>query len=161
MNLKTNTRYSLGIFSDGEEVDGFTMYAYWPREQIVPTKLELKDSADWETKFSRLGGNSWTVGVWDIRIRKWPSSDHWRPFILSALHQVLKSGSLASWCAVEGAFADPPNLFDPQFMSGGVWAASTSDGLQFGPPALDAPFETLTDEQLRTLQSHVMRSSGQ
>jgi hypothetical protein len=159
MSIRTSTRYALGIFYEGEEVDGFTMYGYWPREQIVPSKLELEYLGDLQFKFSRLAGSSWTVGVWDVPIQIWPTADVWPHFVQGALHQILRSGALVSWCAVEGSFVDPPNLFDPQFMSAGVWAACTADGLQLGPPALDAPLEFLSDDQLLRLHRLVLQPS--
>jgi len=151
MNALRSTRYSLGIFCDGEEVDGLTMYGFWPGELIVPAKLELGGLRDIDVKFSRLGGKTWSVGVWDVKIKTWPNADSWPVFINTSRHDLLRLGALVSWCSVEGSFVDPPSLFDPQFMSASVWVACTSDGWQVGPPALDAPLDFLTDEQLRRL----------
>jgi hypothetical protein len=152
MGVQLSTRSSLGVFFDGEEVDGFTVYGYWPRLQIVPSSLEIDHLGDRQVKFPRLAGNNWMVGVWDIKIQTWPAANLWSGLIQRALRHVLRSESLVAWCAVEGTFVDPPNLFDLQYMSSGVWAACTADGLQFGPPGLDEPFELLTDEQLLKLQ---------
>ena len=156
MILDAITRHSLAIFSEGEEVDGFTLYAYWPREQIVSAKFKVGQANDFHVRGSSVRGPGWTVGVWDIQVRKWPSAVEWPAFIQNALQGALSLGSVVSWGATEGAFVDPPDLFDPQSMPTGVWVARTHYGYSFGPPGLDSPIEFLTVPQMRFLHTYIL-----
>jgi hypothetical protein len=153
------TRQALGIFwqvaelAGFEELDGFTVYAYWPRGLVPPPALDLGRWPKVESRVHRLFGEDWTVWQWDIRVHSWPAAALWRSLVLGTLDQLLDAGAAVAWCAVEGAFADPPALFEPRHMSDGVWAARIKDqGGVFQPSGLDEPFETLTDEQLARLR---------
>jgi hypothetical protein len=150
---RKSTRHSLGLFWHGEEADGFTIYGYWPGHHETQPSLNFAHWPDVETKTSRLGGRDWTVWLWDVRVHKWPEAPQWRSAVLDPLAQLLGVGARVAWCGLEGGFVDPPGLFDPLRMAGGVWAARVSgaDGI-FEPPGLDAPFTALTDDQLTRLR---------
>jgi hypothetical protein len=146
------TSGSLGIFWEGEEVDGVTIYGYWTGLKPAPPRVELSELPGAEAKPSRLDGSGWTVWLWDIRIQEWPDRRHWQGAIQGLLRQVMKGGAHVAWCGLEGMFVEPPGLFDPCEMSGGVWAAADKAGHMFGPPALDDAFLPLNDEQLSILR---------
>lgn len=147
------TRASLGIFWQGEEVDGFTLYGYWPQASVPPPTLDSEASPTLDHKAMKLAGEQWTVWLWDIRVHSWPDEDRWPSLVMGFLEQLLTAGASVAWCATEGAFAEPPYLFDPQRMPTGVWAARTKQGEVFGPPHLGRPFKTLADGDLIRLRS--------
>lgn len=156
---RPTTRQCLGILwqsedQDGvEEQDGFTVYGYWPRGLVPPPALNLAAWPKVESRTFRLFGEDWTVWAHDIRVHSWPAAALWRSLVLGILNQLLDAGAAVAWCGVEGAFADPPALFDPRRMPDGVWAARMSGHESgFQPPGLDEPFEKLTDEQLAMLR---------
>lgn len=149
--MSIRTQESLGIFWEGEEVDGFTLYGFWPQDEILRPELILPGGV--ETKSTALRGPGWSVWLWDIRVLEWPSPNEWTSFVREFLEQLTKQGAVVAWCGLEGMFVDPPELFDPSEMSGGVWAACLSPDTYFGPPALCERFEPLTDESLMMLRS--------
>lgn len=153
MTHLSTTRESLGIFWQGEEADGFTVYGYWPRGGVTQPALDLGAWPSVESSVFRLVGDDWTVWAWDVHIHSWPAADRWRSLVVGTLDQLVNAGATVAWCAVEGAFADPPSLFDPKHMSDGVWTARIDGpGGVFEPPGLDEPFAKLTDEQLIRLR---------
>jgi len=124
------TEKSLGIFWSGEEVDGITVYSY-SKMPIARSLQPIKNiwGVDAEIKYSSLSGSGWVVWVCDIRILTWPDYIDWRSKIQSTLETTTVQGALISWAAVEGCFAEPPNLFDPEIMGGCVWSIySEEDG---------------------------------
>jgi hypothetical protein len=143
----------LGIFWQGEEAAGFTIYGFWPQGRVLQPALDLGAWPSVESRVFRLAGDDWTVWACDVRIHSWPAAARWRSLVLGTLNQLLNAGATVAWCALEGAFADPPGLFEPKHMSDGVWTARINgqDGI-FGPPGLDEPFVKLTDEQLITFR---------
>jgi hypothetical protein len=156
-----NTRESLGIFWEGAEADGFTVYAYFPRAEAEPPVLQLEG---WEVlgqKASHLGGEGWTVCVWDVRIREWPPVGRFPHLVRHTLSRLVDGGAAVSWCGVEGAFAEPSALFAPGAMSDGVWAACSGEPRALmGPPALDGPFFPISNEQLKVLALCVSPQPG-
>lgn len=148
----STTRQSLGVFWQGEEVDGFTLYSYWHGDSAPEPALDLRAWQNVESRAFRLAGEHWTVWAWDVRLHSWPAATHWRNLVLGTLDQLVTAGATVAWCGLEGAFADPPALFDPRRMSNGVWAARFDGQGVFEPPGLDEPFAKITDEQLVILR---------
>ena len=148
------TRDGLGIFVSGEERPGLTMYGYWPSEEkaaphfpsrLWPPGVEVRES--W------LGGADWSVCVWDVAVHDWPAPADWQDVLAGSLGELLRAGAIVGWCGLEGFFADPPHLFDPEEMSGGVYAAS-APGWGFRCTAeLDGPLRALPDSDLLALRS--------
>jgi hypothetical protein len=69
------------------------------------------------------------------------------------LRALVEAGASVAWCGLEGYFADPPLLFDPAQMSGGVFA-SYAPSLGFKCASqLDGPLVALADSELRDLAS--------
>ena len=147
------TRDSLGIFWQGNEVDGFTFYGYWAIPGVPEPQIDFDAWPNTQTKASKLVGDRWTVWLWDVRVQVWPDAAVWRDAVMGLLEQVLSGGAAVAWCGIEGAFADPPSLFTPEAMSEGVWAARTSHGDTFNPPDLRESFKTLTIADLSKLRS--------
>lgn len=59
--------------------------------------------------------------------------------------------AIVGWCGIEGHFVDPPKLFSPEEMSGGVWAALTCEGEFSCTALLGRPFLALKDDDLTRL----------
>ena len=147
------TRDSLGIFWNGEEVDGLLVYGLWHGDVIASPAIPLDDwPSSTEEKVRRLFGEGWTVWMWEIRVLGWPGPAHWVEFVTAILRAITGAGAAVSWAGLEGMFVEPPDLFRPEEMSGGVWAAMLASGEFFPPPRLDDEFRPLDDATLRRLQ---------
>lgn len=148
-----NTESLLKVFWDGDEVSGITTYGYWRgkvvREPVFPKHLWPDDTL---IKTSRLYGKEWEVYVCDIRVRTWPRPQDWEEVVSSTLKSIVKADAVVAWCGLEGLFADPPSLFDPKEMSGGVYAVfSRTVGFQCYA-YINSTFKALPDEELIKLQ---------
>jgi hypothetical protein len=152
------TRDALGVFWDGEEVEGALFYVLWAGEILTPPTfpLGLWPSAT-EVRPRRLWGDGWTVWLWEVRIRSWPAEDEWQGLINRTLGELLSAGAAISWCAVEGCFVDPPNLFDPTTMSDGVWSCQSKAGTSVPPLALEGEFRYVSSRVLARLQGEATR----
>jgi hypothetical protein len=153
------TRNSLGIFWNGEESGGISAYGFWPRDiergPAFPAEVWPPDT---EWKETRLWGESWTVWLWDIRIRSWPKIDSWSITVENTLDVLLGAGAIVAWCGVEGCFVDPPDLFDPSEMAEGVWACASRGGVRQRPSPLEGRLEYLSKTQLSALHIEVTES---
>ena len=143
------TENSLGIFWDGEEVDGITVYGFFKdinaERPIMPNDIWGHNC---EVKASQLFGEDWVVWLWDIRIDKWPSQAEWIQTIKTTLEEMLNHGAIVSWAGLEGFFVEPPDIFAPEFMGDGVWALSMKHDECFCFAELGKPFKTLDDSIL-------------
>ncbi len=154
------TRDALTIFWKGEEIAGLLAYGYW-RGAMQPA-IELPSGWPPDTEFRdhwlvnwQDGDQEWRVLIWTIRLAEWPVSDQWRAAIERTLPTFLDAGARIAWFGVEGHFVDPPALFDPAEMSGGVWAVLTRDGgLQIAAD-VDGAFESLSDRELTRLRMYL------
>ena len=148
------TENLLKIFWEGDEVSGITTYGYWKgkvvKELVFPRHLWPERTL---FKTSRLHGEGWEVIVWDIRISIWPSHQDWIELIRTTLKSMVEAGAEVAWCGLEGFFADPPSLFDPNEMSGGVYATFSKEfGFQCSAH-LGLPFKALSDSEVGKLRS--------
>lgn len=156
-----STRDSLAIFFDGEESPGITVYGYWPHAGVLPFALDLDGWDDARAQRSTLAGDEWTAFVWDVRVPVWPGADEWPGRVQGLLAQVAGGGAVVAWTGFECGFADPPDLFKPEFMTRCVWAArAAAAGLVIGPPPLDGPLEVLDDQALLRLREVCVRAGG-
>ncbi len=93
------------------------------------------------------------VVVWDVAIVAWPTGQAWRDSVRRTLEALVDAGARVAWVGREGYFCDPPDLFDPTFMSGGVLAAMTSGGEFRCAVDPDQALATLTDDELLRLRA--------
>lgn len=84
--------------------------------------------ADTQWNEGRLHGQEWEVIIWDIALREWPRNPEWGRVVRQTLQSLINAGCTVSWIGSEGYFCDPPDLFKPECMSGGVLAAMTQSG---------------------------------
>src|SRR5262245_7163002 len=105
------TRMALGIFWEGEEVAGITVYGFWPSQHVPAHSFP---STVWPpgtlVHTSKLSGPGWTVWLWDIRVSQWPPSTAWQETIRQTQQAMIAAGARVAWCGLEGFFADPPDL---------------------------------------------------
>jgi len=150
------TEKSLGIFWSGEEVDGITVYSF-SKQPITRSSQPISniwgDHA--ELKYSSLSGSDWVVWVCDIRILAWPVDIDWTSIIQSTLETITVQGALISWAAVEGCFAEPPNLFDPEIMGGCVWSIYSEEDGFYCAANLGEEMAYVDDEVIQKFKSRL------
>ena len=76
MGAGPKTVECLGVFWDGEEVDGLTAYGLWSGSTAPSVAPVLAERPGAEIKQSKLAGPDWTVWVWDLRFRRTWKSHH-------------------------------------------------------------------------------------
>jgi hypothetical protein len=154
---KETMQDSLGVFWKGEEVEGLLVYAYWKGEVTTAPKFPSSswpDDTVWDE--TKLYGESWTVWLWEIRLKSWPSEDNWGETVSRTLDYLINNGAAFAWCAVEGTFVDPPGLFDSQEMAIGIWACRSRKGISWGPPPLKGRFEYAPRKILNSLHAELL-----
>jgi hypothetical protein len=149
-------RDSLTIFVDGEEVPGLIVYGLTTRgTHRSPTFPSDVWTAAPEAKEFTLYGECWEVKAWEVPIVIWPIADEFANATRLTLAVMIESGFRVTWIGAEGVpFCDPPQLFDPDCMSGGVLAWMTDDGDFDCPLDPDRPLLPVSDDRLRTLRSY-------
>lgn len=146
------TEESLGIFFSGSEVDGISAYGYFD-DQERPQDLIPIDFWPSTTVFKEffLQGEGWFVVGKDIVVTEWPPAQEWSKLIRRTLQTFIRAGARVAWCGLEGHFADPPDLFNPDQMGSGVWAALTSTGSFYLKAQLGKRFAVLEDRVIAEL----------
>ena len=132
-----------------------TAYGLWRAESfpVVTFPQHLwPPKTTW--KECHLAGQSWKVLVWDIQPGNWPIHP-WPEVLHDTLYSLYVEGAAIAWFGLEGGFADPPLLFDPEQMTGMVYAA-LAEGFAFRCTTLPGQeYTSLTDEELKQLQELV------
>lgn len=160
--MNATAQECLSVFDQGEEVDGFILYALVDPKVQPPASPDFPVDLDWTARGFKLHGNGWAVYGWDVVVHAWPSPDRFDEAASSLLSSLVDQGSSVAWIGTEGApFADPPNLFSPSWMSGGVLRATTSDGQAFGRLRLDEPPSPVADADLDALRTHASGLASQ
>lgn len=144
----------MSVIRDGQQVSGLSFYAL-AGGQEHRTDVAFPDEA-WpeatEHSVSRLGEGGWRVLIWDVALPAWPANDAFTTAVDATFAAMLNAGSVVAWIGGEGYFCDPPYLFLPERMSGGVLAAVTADGRAWLDLDPDAPLEPLSDAVLLELR---------
>jgi hypothetical protein len=106
------------------------------------------DVGDW-----LLHGERWEILMWEIQVDRWPDPRAWKGVVKETLGRLIEAKAVVAWLGSEGGpFADPPDLFMPEHMTGGVLAALTDSGDFLCPLDLDAPLRRLPDSEMLTLR---------
>lgn len=127
--MEVPARELLTVIWNGEIVPGITFYGLtWPGRWARDKFPGSSWPAGTQAKESQLHGTDWEVIVWDVAVSSWPKGQAWRRAVHDSTAQLLAGGSVVAWLGREGYFCDPPDLFSPKCMSGGVLAAMTSAG---------------------------------
>lgn len=149
-------RDALTIFVDGDEVPGIIVYGLFTAgsERPVDFPADVWISAPEPGSF-RLSGDRWEVLTWEIPIDVWPTGEHWRTAVQATLQAMIDRGGRVAWIGAEGVpFCDPPELFSPDCMSGGVlaWMSDSGDfSCELDP---DRPVVRVADDVLLRLRVH-------
>jgi len=153
-------REVLTVISNGEHRPGIVIYGIRsPRKDVPPGATELWPDAERCSTFL-LHGDGWEVPMWEIALRRWPAPGDFDAALSGTFTALFSEGCVLAWVGAE-LFADPPDLFLPEFMSGGVLVAATPDQ-SFGRLDLDSAVEPIGDDQLLQLRelSHGLAAAG-
>ena len=149
-------RHTLRVFANGEEVPGVIVYGLRNHEGASHPNLPVDLWPDQGSpSLFVLQGHAWEVLVWEIPIVKWPARTELDDALNATLEILVKSGCRVAWVGAEGLpFSDPPRLFDPAWMSGGVLAWMTDDGVRGCGLDPDAPVSPVDDDVMKTLRAY-------
>jgi hypothetical protein len=151
--MSAPAREQLVVYWDGEEVAGFIVFALRERSSACSLrKLDLGWMIEPDQRSSFLVGETWEVGAWYIKVAAWPPAETFRESISTLLHGLIDEGWSVAWVGVEGSFVDPPELFSPEAMPGGVLAACSTDTGLIEAVDLDLPLQALTDSRMLALR---------
>jgi hypothetical protein len=147
-------RETLTVFIDGEELPGVIVYGL-RRPGLAPIDFPVHG---WVLSHGphafRLHGEMWEVLGWDLALGAWPNSQDWPGVVHRTLTALVAAGCAVAWLGAEGCpFSDPPDLFSPTWMDGGVLAALTSEGDFLCPMDPDEPLRHLRSEELEFLRA--------
>ncbi|WBQ07841.1 hypothetical protein [Kribbella sp. CA-293567] len=148
-------RESLVVVVGGEETSGLIVYGLSPRGSRRPEfPFGVWDVAGEVAEFTLVGG-TWEVPMWEVPVSVWPVKDQFEGAVRATFEAVIAGGCRVAWIGAEGMpFCDPPLLFEPACMSGGVLAWMTDDGAFGCPMDPDLPIAAADDECLRMLRRH-------
>lgn len=152
--MKQPAREILTVVRRGEFRPGLSFYGLHEPNSLDATFPQHVWPERTEVGVSKLHGGSWEVIIWDVEFETWPRGDQWFRAVRATLASLIDAGCAVSWIGLEGYFCDPPELFLPTCMSGGVLARMTHDddfSSSFHP---DEPLRALTDAELLTLRRH-------
>lgn len=150
-------RDALTIFVAGDEEPGLIAYGLtapdaW-RDAAFPADVWL---ADPEPGAFDLFGDRWRVHAWEVPIAIWPTGLHFQAAVNRTLDALIRGGCRVAWIGAEGVpFCDPPGLFDPECMAGGVLAWMTDDGRFDCPLDPDRVLAPVSNDELLKLRAHV------
>lgn len=124
----TRARDALVVIVDGDEVPGITIYGLAGRGRrraaAFPGEAWIGEPDIHEFV---LHGDAWEIIAWDLPILVWPTGNELRTAVRVALASLVGAGCSVAWVGAEGLpFYDPPGLFDPTCISGGVLAWMTA-----------------------------------
>lgn len=147
----------LVVVGDGEFVPGFIVYGLGASGCVSTDLPDAIADGLWDgpgpgVKLFRLHGEGWEVMLWEIRVSRWPTGLEWRQKQANLFDAMIAQGAAVVWIGDGFNFSDPPWLFDPRYMSGGVLVWRTSGGQQGGeldPMASSVP---ISDEEMLRLR---------
>lgn len=131
---------------------GLSFYALLPRSSPQPAFPDDVWPDNLGIHSFVLHDGSWQVVNWDLVIVVWPRGQTWKRVVHKTLSRLIEQGSRVAWIGDGFTFSDPPYLFDPRHMSGGVLASMTAQGDFLCPLDPYEPLRTLTDEELLGLR---------
>lgn len=149
-------RDALTIFVAGDEKPGLIAYGLTSPESWQEVGFPAHAwFASPEPESFVLHDDNWLVYGWEIPIVRWPSGSAFDTAVWHTLEALIRSGCRVAWIGAEGVpFCDPPGLFDPECMSGGVLAWMTDDGRFECPLDPDRALTPISDDDLLGLRAH-------
>jgi hypothetical protein len=152
--MEAPARDTLTVFVEGEELPGVIVYGL-RRPCRAPIEFPGREwHLSHEPQPFRLYGETWEVVGWDLALAAWPTSQDWPGVVQRTLSVMVAAGCVVAWLGAEGCpFSDPPDLFSPDWMDGGVLAALTSQGDFRCPVNPDEPLRYLSAADLELLRA--------
>ncbi|AKU17592.1 hypothetical protein VV02_19970 [Luteipulveratus mongoliensis] len=149
-------RETLKVVLAGDEVPGLIAYGLRgsgdPADATFPTDSWIAQPEPTELT---LHGDAWEVQMWEIPVVIWPARADMELAVRATLRTLIGVGCRVAWIGAEGLpFCDPPELFEPQCMSGSVLAWMTDSGASDCQLDPDAPVMPVGDDVLRVLRAH-------
>lgn len=147
---------SLTIFLHGNEVPGLIAYGLRTRGNPAPAQFpaEAWATGPEHVEFTLIG-DAWEVKMWEFPLTSWPSSPEMETALAVTLSALIHAGCRVAWVGAEGVpFCDPPDLFEPEYMSGAVLAWMTDDGAADCRMDPTAPIATAGDDTLLALRAY-------
>lgn len=138
-----------------EEASGLIVYGLgspWSVIREPPTGLSSFGRIE---KTSRYFGDHWEIIRWDIEMLRWPTGVEWLSTLSAFFEAMISGGARVAWVGSETSpFSDPPTLFHPDYMTGGVFAWRTDDGRGREQLDPDKPLTPASVEELRALREY-------
>jgi hypothetical protein len=152
--MRESLRDALTVYVGGDEVPGVLLYGL---ESTTNDSEPRFPGEAWpgfvSLKTYILHGESWRVRLWEVALSEIPPIDVLQHAIGDTLDAFLGSGVVVAWMGLEGSFCDPPSLFLPECMSGGVITARSASGKRWNGPGAAHSFEPLSDNDLLALRA--------
>lgn len=157
--LKPPAREKLSVFLDGEEAPGLTFYGLISRYEWKGEDFPVSIWPDGSrAEAFKLYGDTWEIPCWDVALGAWLAGAPWREAVRATLQWFIAQGCVVGWMSAEGRpFCDPPGLFDPDCMSGGVLASLTPRGEFLCPIDPNEPIRAVDDVAMRELRLYTAR----
>jgi hypothetical protein len=153
MNLPA--RECFGIIVGGEETVGVIVYGLGSPGGVTREPPHGRCPLGPVPDTWVLVGEHWEITLWSIPIPVWPTGTDWQHRLDATLRLMIAAGAKVAWVGGEVMrYADPPFLFLPEDMYGGVPAWMTDDGRRGGHLDPDQPFTPATDAELRALRHY-------
>jgi hypothetical protein len=144
----------LTVYVDGDEVPGVLLYGLESpandREPRFPGEAWPGFMA---LKTYDFHGESWRVRLWEIALSEIPPIGVLEHATSDTFDAFIGSGFVVTWMGFEGSFCDPPSLFLPECMSGGVVTARSASGKRWNRLDPARSFEPLSDVELLELRA--------
>lgn len=149
-------RDSLTVFVGGAEAPGLIVYGLSSSalSKDIESPAPLWPGSPVSNCFV-LHGDNWRVRGWEVPVTLWPTGSDFHDVIRRTLEMLIQGGCRVAWIGAEGVpFCDPPGLFDPEWMSGGVLAWMTDDGGFDCPLDPDRVLAPVSDDDLLALRTY-------
>lgn len=144
LTIVADGEFRSGVIAYGLRRTGTSKKASFP-SQSWPQEIEVAENV--------LHGDNWEVVRWDIQVDQWPQREDWKDVVEETLASLIEAGAVVAWLGQEGFFVDPPDLFNPEHMTGAVLAAMTDSGEFLCPIDPEKPLRSLSDSELMELRS--------
>jgi hypothetical protein len=148
------TRDALEIVWGGAQVPGILAYGLW----IGNAADQSITIPSWEgsvQRLFRLFGEDWDVLEWRVAVSSWPSPQDWIANLAEIVKTPVRAGAALGWMALDGNFADPPDLFNPTLSGDAVYASYASELGMACSAFIDEPYQSLPPEHLRMLRRYL------
>jgi hypothetical protein len=144
----------LTVYIDGDELPGLIFYGLEALEHRRSVQIPFHA---WPAVSAQeehvLQGDHWRVQMWTVALERIPPPGVLEHGVAATLQAFIEAGCVVAWVAFEGNFCDPPALFSPECMSGGVVTALNAKGKRWNKLDARGRVTTLTDDELLELRA--------